>query len=148
MCLVQFGISKIISSQHIFVLCQCGAAGGIMFLGSLCICPNIVNAIHWKYWTYFFTKLSILVHFGTRMNASSFGEAKVKLPRSQLGPKCCKLHLLALLTRYRTLLNWISWNFQHWCILGQGWSRFLLYFIFAVKRFCEPHGQRRSWTVW
>jgi len=46
-----------------------------------------------------FTKLSALVHFGTKMNASSFGVKRSKF-KVMVGPACWKMDLFALLTQY------------------------------------------------
>jgi len=45
------------------------------------------------------TKLSELVHSGTRINTSSFGFKSSKL-KVTVGPTCWKMHFLALLTRH------------------------------------------------
>jgi len=149
---------------------QC-IAGGIMFSGCSSVrpcVPNIVDTISWKSIGLIFTKLSALVHFETKMNASSFGvkrsKFKVTLLPVSLSCHLASIHQRALILFIQTLalyksftylltylltylrwiiklenarlclvnaiswklLDWISPNFQRWCVFGHGWMRRLL----------------------
>jgi len=70
-----------------------------------------------NYW-YIFTRLSALMHYGTRINVSSFRIKRLGYGGVLCAEKCtfwpwyCN-NVLKIMDR-------ISPNLQHWCILGQG----------------------------
>jgi len=107
---------------------------GIMYLGCLCVCvcltvclcvPNIVSTISWKALDILDTKLSALMHFGTRWMLDSKDQSS-RPWLVQLAEKCT---FCLFSTIPWKLVDWISPNFQRWCILVQGWMR-----LFGVKR--------------
>ena len=82
--------------------------GGIMFSGCSCVCLSVYAPFRAsrtsltqyleKYWTYFH-QLSVLLHFRTRISASSSGVRRSKF-KVTVDPTCWNMHFLALLTLY------------------------------------------------
>jgi len=85
--------------------------------------PNVVNTynIILKSIGYVFTKLSTLVHCGTRMKLQVMGVRRSKF-KVMVGSNVMENALFVLVNAISwKLLDWISPNFQHWRILRQKW---------------------------
>jgi len=118
--LVHFSVHWATLSSALWFLCLCHVVWPeALFSGYSWVClsiPNIVNTISWKVLD--FTKLSTLVPLGQGWTHQVLGSECQSL-RSWWAPTCWKMNFFGLVNFDVSwkLLDWISPNFQHWCIL-------------------------------